>query len=127
MSSEPLATILVALAIALTLLSLITSAALIWRWAHRTGRRPWAWLLTAYVAATLLYALAGCAPAPLTVRKADMRSYDRDDYECDRESVTYGGGTGLGAAVGHYQARKEARRLYTACMRARGYTVEEQR
>jgi MFS family permease len=127
MSSEPFATIIVALAILLTLFSLVTIAVLIGRWAHRTGRRPWAWLLIAYVAATLLYALAGCAPAPLTVRKASMSSYDRDDYECDRESFTYGGGSGLGAAVGIYTARKEARRLYVSCMRARGYTVEEQR
>lgn len=67
--------------------------------------------------------LAGCAPAALV--RSDMMSFDRDHYDCTRES-SYPQtliAPGLGGPVGVTSLTTD-RRLYVACMRARGYEEE---
>jgi hypothetical protein len=90
------------------------------------------------LAAALLVALllVGCAaPSRLVSRKAGgtQPEFDQDNYACTQESRTSwsGGGSGLPGALAMQgakdRAQKESRHLYTLCMRARGYTVEEVR
>jgi hypothetical protein len=50
-------TAVVVLIIAALLAGLGYSAAALVRWARRRGRRPWLWLLGAYVAANILWAI----------------------------------------------------------------------
>ena len=64
--------------------------------------------------------LAACA-RPIAFTRADMSAFPRDDYECRREA-TYSSVSGVGGMVG--TDRVLDRRLYAACMGARGYTKQ---
>lgn len=68
-----------------------------------------------------LLALFGCGLPTMT--RADMRTFDRDHYECYREASTSGTvGVPLGGLiVTTPTAPKPNRELYGLCMKARGY------
>lgn len=123
--------VVVLLGVGAVLVAIFLGGAGIARWARKRGRRPWVWVVGAYVAAcVVLAALTGCVQKVVYVTnhdgsRPDQRRLDRDTYECDRESVTYAGGSGLVGAVAILGAKSEARRVYMDCLKARGYRVSE--
>ena len=70
----------------------------------------------------VVMALAGCAEKPIVWRVSDEQQYKRDNYQCVRDSQTFGGGSGIPGAIAGIQAQNDANRLYRMCMEARGYT-----
>jgi hypothetical protein len=68
-----------------------------------------------------LLLLAGCSSYSWSHPQLDQARYKRDHYECDRDSTTYGGGSGLAGALMIAAAQSRADRLYAMCMEARGY------
>ena len=66
--------------------------------------------------------LAGCASAP-TMQREDMSGFDQDNYQCslESESARHRPLLNVGSVVDN---RNAAFRLYTLCMKARGYHAE---
>jgi hypothetical protein len=66
--------------------------------------------------------LAGCASTP-TMKRDDMSSFDRDHYQCYMESEA--GWQRPVVNVGSLVDNRNAKvKMYTLCMKARGYHVE---
>ena len=67
--------------------------------------------------------LAGCSSIP-TMKRDDMSSFDQDNYQCSLESeaARHRPLLNVGSVVDN---RNAAVRLYTLCMKARGYKKEE--
>lgn len=77
------------------------------------------------LAALALLALAGCARDYVWVGGDSERQFKVDNYECRRDSRTFGGGSGIPGALALMGARRQAKLLYEECMEARGYTRSE--
>jgi hypothetical protein len=71
------------------------------------------------IGATLL---AGCSSIP-TMKRDDMSSFDQDNYQCSQESESARHRPLLNAGS-VIDNRNAAVRLYTLCMKARGYREE---
>lgn len=72
------------------------------------------------VALTLI-ALSLCACAQRPWIADDKAQFRRDNYECSRDSVTYGGGTGLVGIMFILAAKSQAQKMYDMCMTSKGY------
>jgi len=46
------------LVIGLVIAAIAAGVGAIWRWARRTGRRPWLWMLITYAVANVLWGIA---------------------------------------------------------------------
>jgi hypothetical protein len=83
-------------------------------------------LMVVVLGAVLLggcYSVPHWAPGP----EARDRNFKRDDYQCVMETRGGGaGGVGIGAAVAINSYNQDSRRLYTACMQLKGWTLTEE-
>ena len=68
--------------------------------------------------------LAGCASEMVWTRQSfTQQEFRRDDYECGRDSRTFGGGSGVIGGIMIIQAQRQADRMYRDCMLAKGWTL----
>lgn len=76
----------------------------------------------ATVALTALL-LTGCGGKAWTKAAFTDAEFSRDTYECQRDSQTYGGGSGIPGALMILAAQRQSTRLYESCMQARGWQL----
>jgi hypothetical protein len=69
----------------------------------------------------VILALAGCTSERIVWNTPETDQFRRDNYECTRDSTTYGGGSGLAGAVAMMSAQRQANALYKQCMESKGY------
>ena len=66
--------------------------------------------------------LVGCSAPTWQVSDRDL--FRRDNYECVRDSRSYGGGSGLIGALALLAAQQQAQSVYEECMESKGYRRE---
>jgi hypothetical protein len=72
-------------------------------------------------------ALVSCAKPQLVydLGSRSQADFDRDNWTCQRDSQTWGGGSGIAGALAASQAQRDADRLYQTCMKGHGWRLIE--
>ena len=74
----------------------------------------------------LLLMVGGCASAPtVTATKPDMSGFQRDNFECIQMTREYVVGPLIALPFMHAAATDRAQANFVRCMKARGYTVTD--
>lgn len=83
---------------------------------------------TLVVLTMFMVLLVGCSSTKTVWSQpgADERQFKRDNYECVRDSTTYGGGSGIDGIIAQNRAQDQANRLYRMCMESKGWMREEE-
>jgi hypothetical protein len=65
--------------------------------------------------------LTGCAGSVPLQWAGNNGNFPRDNYECARDSRTFGGGSGIEGIMAMNEAERQATKLYRMCMESKGY------